>query len=201
MFIIGLCGQSGSGKSSVCEILTEFGVKVLDCDKIYHELIHSPSECQKAISLEFGNDLVENGVLNRAKLRNIVFSNEEKRRKLNEISHFYVIKRLEDLIKLFENNGEKMCIIDAPLLFEAKLNERCNVVCAVVSDFSEQIRRICNRDGIDPEAAKERLSKQISVEELTERSDFIIQNTSDYASLKIECENLLKYCKTKLGEE
>ena len=191
MVIIGICGNSGSGKSTVCGILEKLGARVLDCDVIYHKLVNSPSECLTAIGNRFGPNLIENGQLNRHALRNIVFNDKEKLQELNKISHHYVKLELKKEITLLQENSEKICVIDAPMFFEASLDSWCDLVCAVVSDFDTQVSRICSRDGISHSDAKNRLSKQIPADELINRSDFVIKNTGDLKHLETECNNLI----------
>ena len=73
MIIIGICGGSGSGKSTVCKILTQMGAIVLDCDQIYHDLISGETPCLLAIAERFGKKVIKDGALNRNALREIVF--------------------------------------------------------------------------------------------------------------------------------
>lgn len=101
MKIIGLCGSSGSGKSTVCKYFFERGFPVLDCDEIYHHLVESPSDCLVEIGERFGTHLIQNNRLDRVKLGNIVFCDPEKLAILNEISHRHVIFELEKRISDF----------------------------------------------------------------------------------------------------
>ena len=203
MKIIGICGSSGSGKSSVCEILLSRGISILDCDVIYHDLINTKTPCLDAIGEEFGFDLISDGKLDRARLRDIVFRSPEKIASLNKISHKFVKDELKR--KLIELNDTKTscCVIDAPMFFEANLDLWCDFVCAVLTDRSVQIKRICDRDGITPEQAKQRLDNQLSNEFLISKVDFVIYNDKDREHLANECDKMLdavKQCDTKRKE-
>ncbi len=192
MKVIGICGSTGSGKSTVCQILSRRGFQVLDCDEIYHNLVENPTDCLNEIGNEFGKELIAGGKLDRKKLGKIVFSDSEKLTKLNKISHFYVLKEIKKLLETFRKNGEKCCLIDAPMLFEAGLDKWCDFVCAVVSNSSLQIERVCKRDHISTEEAKKRLCNQISEKSLREKSDFVIENSGDYDFIEKQCDVLLQ---------
>ncbi len=192
MKIVGICGNSGSGKSTVCRILKERMIPILDCDVIYHDLVCQRSDCLNEIENRFGKEVVNGDVLDRAALKNIVFQDESARQDLNRITHRYVISELKHRIEELEWRGAEICVIDAPLFFEAGLDTWCDLVCAVVADEKEQIRRIMNRDRITEKEAKIRLSKQISADVLRSRSDFVIENNGSELDLKLACDELLK---------
>lgn len=191
MIKIGICGSSGSGKSSVSQIFKENNVTVFDCDEIYHKLVDAPSPCLNEIANTFGNDLIQNGRLDRKKLSEIVFSDKEMLLKLNEISHRHVIEELEKGIEQLKKENVKACVIDAPMLFESKLDQRCDYVIAVITNEQTQLTRIIQRDNIDAERAKKRLANQIPNEELIQRSDFVIENNGSREELENKCRKLL----------
>ncbi len=191
MRIIGLCGTSGSGKSTVCRIFKEHNISVLDCDEIYHDLVNAPSDCLNAIGQHFGSHLIEGGKLNRKALKEIVFSDSKSLADLNSISHRYVKVELKARLEELKQKNEKICIIDAPMFFEANLDAWCDAVCAVISDPKMQIKRICERDGISKEEAKIRIQKQTSPQILMQRADFIIQNDGNLRNLEEKCIDLI----------
>lgn len=191
MKIIGVCGGSGSGKSTVSACLGSYGGIVLDADKIYHRLIESPSPCVEAIAKEFGSGVLSGDAIDRAKLREIVFSDDEKLRALNAITHKYVIDEIEKGIDLAARNGVPYIIIDAPLLLESGLDKRCDLVIAVLANSKTRIDRIVSRDGITKEAARERIEKQIPEEELSHLCDAVIRNDTSIEDLQKQCKDLL----------
>lgn len=195
MKIIGICGSSGSGKSSVCQILRSRGIPILDCDVIYHDLINTKTPCLVAIGEEFGIDLIAGNKLNRAKLRNIVFRSPEKLATLNKISHKFVKDELKRKLYELKNNKTSYCVIDAPMFFEANLDSWCDFVCVVLTDRSVQIKRICDRDGITPEQANQRLDNQLSNEVLISKVDYVIYNDKDRKYLAEECDKMLEAVK------
>ena len=164
MKIIGLCGGSGSGKGAVARIFSSFGILHIDTDRVYHEITSHPSECLDALVAEFGIEIAPDGALDRARLREIVFSepsSNEKLRRLNRISHKFVIAEIELLIENYKANGAKGVLIDAPLLFESGLDGRCEKVIAVTASKEVRIARIMLRDGITLDAARKRISAQL----------------------------------------
>lgn len=191
MNIIGLCGTSGSGKSTVSSIFQEQGITVLDCDKIYHALINSPSDCLEAICGRFGKELVSDGVLNRKALKDIVFSDPKALTDLNEIAHKFIKIELKSRLDALLKENTRACIIDAPLLFEANLDAWCDAVCVVVCDTKTQIKRICARDGLTENEAQIRISNQTSQDVLMKNADFIIQNNGNITELTNKCLELI----------
>ena len=179
MIVIGICGGSGSGKSFICQRFSIFHIPTLNTDKLYHDMISADSECSRALIASFGKIIAneQNGI-NREILRQIVFAPEadEKRLLLNSIAHRYI--RIETLkwIEKQRRSGYKAVTIDAPLLFESKFDEICDCVIAVVAPTDIRLRRICARDKISLVEATNRISVQISNDELIHRSDFYIDN-------------------------
>jgi dephospho-CoA kinase len=102
MTVIGVTGPSGAGKSLFCSYLEEFGCLHLDCDKIYHSLVDSPSECTRALEAEFSSSIINpDGSLDRIALGVIVFAPgaDKLRARLNEITHAFVLAEVRKAIK------------------------------------------------------------------------------------------------------
>ncbi len=194
MVVLGICGSSGSGKSSVCRILETLGAEILDCDQIYHQITSHPSPCLQAIEKEFGSDVVCGGRLDRNKLGEIVFLNREKMQTLNRLSHHFVKKELADSIDRFRSGKKKCCVIDAPLLLEAGLDSWCDHTICVTAETGLKLQRIMQRDGVTLEAAKRRLDFQISDEELRQKCEFCIDNNGDFETLQKECRRIAGMC-------
>ncbi len=187
MIVIGLCGGSGSGKGAVSEIFGALGIPSVDTDAVYHELISHDGPCLRELSRAFGDSVVRDGALDRATLRNIVFTPPDVKQKqalLNSITHKYVIERTERLISYYSSRGCVGVIIDAPLLFESGLDKRCDLTVAVVSDTNLRIARIMIRDGIDYVTARRRIDAQLSDRELIARTDHFIRNDGGLDELK-----------------
>ena len=179
MKIIGLCGGSGSGKSLVCSIFNEFGICSIDADKVYHDLISSDSECSRELISVFGDSISLSPGIDRRRLREIVFSSNDKLKLLNEITHKHILSQTRKLISDIEHTTNNRAVIfDAPLLFESGFDMECDVTVCVIADEETRIERIIERDSITKEAAKSRIKAQISNEELMQKCDFTIINDS-----------------------
>lgn len=187
MFIIGLSGGIGCGKSAVTKYLREnHGIKVIDCDEIskniypknsstYKKLLAHPEfkNHQKTITNESDHEL------NRRKLGELIFKNETQRAALNSIVQPAI--RWEILTRIFKLflKGEKYVVIDAPTLFESKsLVSRCRYTVCVFADESQQLERVLKRDVDLTEAqALNRIKSQIPIEEKRKLADIEVDNS------------------------
>ncbi|MBE7050808.1 MAG: dephospho-CoA kinase [Ruminococcaceae bacterium] len=175
--IIGLTGPTGSGKSTVAQILKEMNFVIIDYDKISRDISKKGSPCVLELRREFGEEILgSDGNLQRKVLGKIVFSDAEKLETLNTITHKYILKESDNLIS--ENSGKNI-VLDAPLLFEAELDKKCDFVIGVVAPKDVRIERIMKRDSIDKAVANARVSSQKSEEFFRQNCDFIIENTKD----------------------
>jgi len=180
MIILGITGPIGSGKSYVTDIISDRGFKRIDTDEVYHSLVDRPSKTVSDLAKEFGEEIIsESGALNRKKLAEIVFSDKEKLTKLNEISHKAVIEKTEQLICEHEKNGEKMLLIEVPLMFESGFDKRCDYVLSVVADEETRVKRICERNALSAEEAKKRIKNQKNIDFYIENSSFVIYNSNN----------------------
>lgn len=172
--IIGLTGQSGSGKTTVSRMIENLGYSVIICDDVAREVTTSKSECNALLAEEFGADIInDDETLNRAKLGQIVFDDRNKLDRLNELIFPFICRRVEEIIA--QQSGEHI-FLDAPTLFESGLNRRCSCIIGVVGDDCSIINRICQRDNITLEQAKSRITSQNSKQHFVECCDYIIYN-------------------------
>ena len=193
MKIVGLTGGSGSGKGLVGAFLRSLGCFVVDTDELYHEMIKGDSECTRALCLEFGTGIIdENGGIDRSILADIVFFDEKKLAALNTIAHSFVRTECDRLISEKEHEGRtEIFVVDAPQLFEAGMEDICDVTVAIVSDKRKRIQRICDRDGISEMKANARIDAQHTDAYFAQNCDIVIQNDSDAAHLLIETKKTL----------
>ncbi|MFR3310709.1 MAG: dephospho-CoA kinase, partial [Christensenellales bacterium] len=179
MQIIGITGGSGAGKSEVCRILGERGIPIFDADKEYARIAAPNSPCVREIAQAFGDGVIDpDGSLRRRELGAIVFAPgaEDKRRLLNRITHRYVCSAAEAWLRECSARGERFAVIDAPMLFESGLNERCDTVVFVTADRQTRTDRIMRRDGIDEARARARIDAQHDDDFFRSRCDTVIEN-------------------------
>ncbi|MGN1270077.1 MAG: dephospho-CoA kinase [Clostridia bacterium] len=190
--VIGITGSSGAGKTTVCEILKQkYNFKVIAADDIAKNLSKKGTQYTKDIINEFGiNVLLKNGEIDRKKIANIIYNDETKRKKLNNCTFKYIVKEIKEQIE--SQNGYNIAL-DAPLLFEADLNQICNKTVAVINEnIDEQIERIIKRDIISKEEAIARIKSQQTNEFYIKNCDYKIINNNDVNS---QIENMLKEIK------
>ena len=193
MKIIGITGPSGSGKSLLGELAHSLGFPVIDADEVYHSMLIPPSECLDALRTSFGDDIFfPNGELCRKSLANIVFSDPEKLKLLNNTVLEKVLIKIRKMISDFENEGFSAVFVDAPTLIESGFNKECDIVISVLASKETRIKRIIARDGLTLEKAEARINAQKNDDFYCENSDHIINNDSSAESFFSEASILLK---------
>lgn len=182
-FTIGLTGPTGAGKSYVCDELKNRGFKIISADYFAHKITENFSPVFPALQAEFGQDIVENGILNRALLAQRAFCSKEKTEVLNAIMH-------PEIMDLCRSESCVPCVLDAPQLFEAGGEVDCYKIISVIADEKTRIERIVRRDGITPAQAKLRMSVQLDDEFFINKSDYVIYN--DGRDIKTQVDNILE---------
>lgn len=187
MKILGITGPSGSGKTTLCTIIKKnYNAEVIDADKVAKELTsNTKSEYFQEMIKLFGKDVLkEDGSLNRKKVAKIIYTTKNKRQELNKLTFRYVVQEINNKIEELKKSSADFLAIDVPLLYEAKMENICNYVIAVVAEDKEKIERICKRDGIDKETAKKRLEIQNNNSFFVKKADFVIHNDKSIENLE-----------------
>ena len=192
--VLGLTGQTGAGKSTVCQLLqNEHDICVVDADKIAREVVTSGTDCLAEIVLCFSITVLnEDGTLNRKKLGKIVFNDREKLKQLNSITFPYIIAGMKEQINKGIKAGHSIVILDAPVLFESKSDQLCDKVLAIIADTEVRKNRIMQRDGLTSEEALARMNSQHGDDFYTSRADYIIRNDGDVTALRLQVVELLE---------
>ena len=190
--IIGLTGQSGSGKSTVAKCFENHGLRVINADLLVRRIYESNSPCLKTISAVFGVDVINpDGTPDRKLLAQRAFSTPENTEMLGEIVHPFVTAEFFKEVKKAVNEGLNIVVYDAPQLFESNAQVICDTVISVLADRKIRINRICSRDNITEEQAEMRVNAQLSENFFRENSDFIIENNGSVEMLAQQAERLI----------
>ena len=189
--ILGLTGGIGTGKSTVANMLKEKGIPVVDTDLISREVIEYPEIIEK-IKLEISNEVFDfNNKLDRKKMSEIVFENQEKLKKLNKIMHPEILKKMWDEVEELKKN-HKIIVVDVPLLFEINMEKEVDKILLIYASKEIQLKRIMERDGRTREEAVKIISSQMPLYKKREKSDYIIQNNDSLENLEKKLEKILE---------
>lgn len=188
--IIGITGGTGCGKTTALQLIADLGGLVIDCDRVYHDLLKTDKAMLSELEERFPGT-VENGQLNRKKLASIVFADEKALLDLNGITHKAVKK---EVLRLLEN-GPSLVAIDAIGLFEGKLSELCHTTLAITAPEEVRVSRLTSRDGITEEQALARIRAQKSQEWFVANCDHHLHNDGTKEEFRNKCIALYK----KLG--
>ncbi|HIH0611807.1 TPA: dephospho-CoA kinase [Staphylococcus aureus] len=190
--VIGLTGGIASGKSTVSELLSVFGFKVVDADKAAREAVKRGSKGLAQVREVFGDEAIdENGEMNRRYMGDLVFNHPEKRLELNAIIHPIVRDIMEEEKQEYLKQGYNV-IMDIPLLFENELENTVDEVWVVYTSESIQMDRLMQRNNLSLEDAKARVYSQISIDKKSRMADHVIDNLGDKLELKQNLERLLE---------
>ncbi|HDJ1360487.1 TPA: dephospho-CoA kinase [Staphylococcus aureus] len=190
--VIGLTGGIASGKSTVSELLSVFGFKVVDADKAAREAVKKGSKGLAQVREVFGDEAIdENGEMNRRYMGDLVFNHPEKRLELNAIIHPIVRDIMEEEKQEYLKQGYNV-IMDIPLLFENELENTVDEVWVVYTSESIQMDRLMQRNNLSLEDSKARVYSQISIDKKSRMADHVIDNLGDKLELKQNLERLLE---------
>lgn len=177
MFIIGLTGGIGSGKSTIASWFRDWHIPVIDGDKLAREAVNPGSPVLSILADAFGKEILsEEGTLKRRQLGQIVFQDKAKLSRLNQIMHPAIWHLVESRIKACKDAGEKLAVLDMPLLIEAGWQSRVDSVWVVYVSMEVQISRVMKRDGLKRSQVMAIMQNQIPVEEKLSYADVIINN-------------------------
>ena len=192
MLRVGLTGSIGVGKSFVAGVLAALGCHVLDADITAREVVAPESDALKKVVAEFGAAVLQpDGALDRTKLGNLVFSDPERRAKLNSILHPYIIARQDELMREWEEvspNG--IAVIDAALMIESGGYKRFDKLIVVHCRPDIQIQRLMSRNNLTREEAEKRISAQMSQDEKKKFADYVIDTSDGFDDTRRQTEKV-----------
>lgn len=192
--LVGLTGGMGSGKSLAASYFKALGAQMIDADRISRELVAPGKPAWKEIIEEFGSNVLNpDQTLNRKQIAAIVFNDESKRKKLEDIIHPRVIVEERRLYEKYrQKNSRVLAVIDAALLIESGNYKNVDKVVVVQCGKEEQIRRVMERDGTARSEVENRLHSQMPLEEKVVFGDYILRNDDTRESLKSQVGELYR---------
>lgn len=181
MYQVGLTGGIASGKSSVSKILQNFGAYIIDADQISRTLTMPGQKVWQEVITAFGDDIVASDEqIDRHKLASIIFSDQLKRQRLEAITHPAIWSEVACQIESAKKLGNKIVVLDVPLLIETGWHHKVNCVWVVYATPLVQQERLMLRDSIDYQQAQLRINAQLSLESKKQVADVVIDNSGDY---------------------
>ena len=195
MGYFGLTGGAASGKSTVARMFQDLGARIIDADRIGHEMLRSSSPASVEILRQFGKGILDDsGEIDRSRLGRIVFGDPQKLQQLNAIVHPRIIARVEDLAAQHHaDDPGAVILVDAALIFEASIGGRFDkvVVKALDREFQtrgcrpdQQIERLMAKSGLTREEAERRIAAQMPAEEKRRRADYLIDCSGSLESTR-----------------
>ena len=198
MIVIGITGGIGTGKTTASDYLEEQGFAVIDADQIGRELTADGQPILAEIRDRFGcvtdGGAEGNGlVLDRKAMADLVFNNKEIKEEYDQLIHAEIIEQIDRDIEELSKTDAKGILLDAPLLFEANINDRCDVVILITADMDERIGRVSLRDDADEEDIQDRINNQFSDDEKARSSDFIVDNSGEPEDMYRQLDDIVDY--------
>ena len=197
MKTVAITGRSGCGKSTVAQYCRSRGFPVLDGDAVAREVTQLGSPCLPVLAKAFGADILdEDGALRRGVLAQRAFATKGDARRLTDITHPEIVRRLLAGVAQARAAGAKLVFVDGAVIVGAPFEPFCDAIIVVRAPQQVLEQRIMRRDGISRQAAQARLASQLAQEKLDAAATFLLDNTGSEQALRAQAravlENLLK---------
>lgn len=179
--IIGVTGGIGSGKSSVTNILAKYlRVSAISADEVSHDITGKNGSAIHCLKKNFGDDLIlEDGSMDRKKMRELIFDNPEKKKKLENLLKPFIHAGLEFRIQECLKDSP-FAVVEIPLLYETKTwIDKCDEIVVVDCDENIQVQRVMNRNNLTEEEVKKIIATQATREQRKSIATYIIENNGD----------------------
>lgn len=191
MFIIGLTGGIGTGKTQVAKLLEELGAAVVNADLLGHEIYKPQTEGWREVVAAFGERVVgPDGEIDRRALGSIVFSDEAALRQLNAITHPRIYALAAERLDTLKRQGASAAVLEAALLIEAQWTGLVSEVWVITSPEADVIERLRERNGMDADTARARIRSQMPQAERAERADAVLENSGSLEQLEADVRKL-----------
>ncbi len=189
--LVGLTGNIGSGKSTVASLMVARGAVLIDADVLARQATEDP-EVLRQIAEALGEDLLENGQLDRAKTAAKIFHDEQARRTLGAIVHPWVRRKSAEQARSLQQQPEPppLILMDVPLLYENGLEREFDAVVVVTAPLEQRSVRVQAGRGFSEEEVRARDAAQMPLEQKVERADFVVENSGTREQLELRVARL-----------
>ncbi|WP_226680314.1 dephospho-CoA kinase [Sutcliffiella horikoshii] len=190
--IIGLTGGIASGKSTVANMLRDKNIPIVDADVVAREVVEIGTDTYQKLVSEFGQEILnDDKTLNRPKLGSIIFQNQEKREKLNNIMHPSIRTSMKEKTQQYLEEGHEVVIMDIPLLFESKLTHLVDKTLLVYVTKETQLKRLMERNDLTEKEATDRINSQMPLSEKVKLSHAVIDNNGSLTKTEQQLNDIL----------
>jgi dephospho-CoA kinase len=203
MLIVGLTGGIASGKSTIADMLKKEGAYIIDIDMISRDVVKPGKPAWRAVVHIFGKEVLNGDqTLNRKKVGDIVFSDAEKRKKLEEIIHPKITaEKLMKINEIAKKDNHAVVIIDIPLLIETDKQDTVDKVVLVYTSPQGHIERLVKRDGLTLEDAHKRLASQMLIESKKKYAHYIINNEEPLEQIEKKVKEIFRELKKEEAQK
>jgi len=192
MLKVGITGGIGSGKSTVTNMLNDMGFTIIDADTVAREVFVIYPQIIGRIKEEFGYEFFdEKGELNRKEFGNYIFKSDISRKKLEGIMIPFITKEIHNRIKIHEEEGCKLCFLDAPTLIENNFHTSMDVTIVVWVCIDVQRQRVMYRDNLNLDETMDRIRAQMDLNEKKKFADFVIDNGASIENTKLQLDLII----------
>lgn len=191
MFVVGITGGIGTGKTFVSRRLEELGAVIVNADLLGHEVYAPQTEGWHAVVDAFGERIVAaDGEIDRRALGGIVFSDAKALQQLNSIMHPRIYALAEQRLNALVEKGESAAVLEAALLIEAKWTPLVDEIWVTVSPEDDIIDRLRERNNMDEDSARARINSQMPQTERVKHADVVIENDGSLEDLSVKVQDL-----------
>lgn len=192
LYLVGLTGSSGSGKTTVCEYLKQKELPIIDADQVARLVTEPNTQGLQELCQAFGADILNHdGSLNRRELSNRTFGKPKQQQLLNAVILPIILTKIEEMVEGYRQQQEPIVILDAPTLIESGAHNQCDFVVSVLSDIELRKQRIHKREpDLSAQQLQQRLDAQPENSFYELHSDFVIYNMDSLEKLQQKTEEL-----------
>lgn len=193
MLILGLTGNIATGKSRVASMFSELGGRIIDADIVARDVVKPGSPAWKEIVDHFGDGILnKDRTINRKALGEVVFKDDSRRKRLNEITHPRIIEAIRDKLQELENQNAEIVLIEAALIVEkGGMKDIIDKLVVVKAGEEEQIERLRERDELKTGDALNRIRSQMPISEKVKYADYVIDNSGTLENTRKQVRDIM----------